>query len=66
MAMPEQNNYLSTSKQVIMNNILTTLAILIASVITTLLSVLFYYTYVFFKYIKQNESQKESNSSVQL
>jgi flagellar basal body-associated protein FliL len=66
MAMPEQNNYLSTSKQVIMNNILTTLAILIASVITTLLSVLFYYTYVFFKYIKENESQKESNSSVQL
>ena len=49
-----------------MNNILTTLAILIASVITTLLSVLFYYTYVFFKYIKENESQKESNSSVQL
>jgi len=49
-----------------MNNILTTLAILISLVIVTLLSVLFYYTYIFLKYIKENESQKESNSSVQL
>lgn len=55
MGIPEQNNYSLTSKQTMMNNALTTISILLASLILGLITIAMYYTYIFSKYTKEKE-----------
>lgn len=58
MGIPEQNNYLSTLKQTMMNNALTTISILLVSIIATLITIAMYYAYIFSKYTKKNDNDK--------
>ena len=41
-----------------MNNALTTISILLASIIATLITISMYYAYIFSKYTKENDNDK--------